>query len=292
MPHQIMNQANSSSQFKAKIDTVFAADGYMKDMVATIQNKGAISRDCRQSLRWIQLRPPVEEPPHKGPQKANIQKALGILGNVSGNVLARKAGTAPKPMRMTVGLSAETPCKAPDYIAQAMPSGAKTRALADVAQGDTLYIVGHSSAHGGSLSYKVAADPAHRVRDKCRAYIHKEGWHIDPLTLASLLINEGLPAGIKFDIALVACYSGGLANDALQTVQPLAQRVAASLAGRGYRCRVYGATGLTSSENNEVQVARHVEQQPDGKLLIRFGIKDVLRDSAAEQFYRRFFRAF
>jgi hypothetical protein len=228
------------------------------------------------------------------PRRPGPQKAFGLLGLPSGNVLSREAGVAPKPMKMSVG-TALTPCTAPEFLAQPMPSSSKTKALAGVSKGDTLYIVGHSNALGGSLTYKCPA-LGHAVKTArspgCEGWQHAGKRHIDPVTLASLLVNEGLPAGIAFDIALVACFSGGLEDDGLQTVQCFAQRLAGTLGGRGYKCRVFGATGLTSSGKGEARVARGAAKTPDGTILLDPRTTEEMGDAPGQPFYRRFFRMF
>ncbi len=126
----------------------------------------------------------------------------------------------------------------------------------------------------------------------CDGWQHAEKRHIDPVTLGSLLINEGLPKGVQFDIAMVACFSGGLDDDSLQTVQCFAQRLAGTLSAHKVKCRVYGATGLTSSSNSEVEVATKATKQPDGKILLDHTTKKTLRDDKNMPFYKRFFRFF
>lgn len=282
----VCKQVKSAQAFKDKISLAFEGDTYIIDMVETIINKGAIPRDCRQSLIWIEI-------PRAGEAVKGTAKALKILGRPSDNILSLEAGVAPKPMKMSVGLPLK-PCTAPEYIAQAMPSTAKTTALADIAKGDTLYIIGHSNALGGNLTYKCPA----LGHDKkiCEGWQHCEKRHIDPVTLASQLINEGLPQGVKFDISLVACFSGGLDKPELQTVQCFAQRLAGSLLGRGYICRVYGATGLTSSRlvdgKHEVHVAKGAALREDRTIILDFQNTEQLSDQPGQPFYRRFFRAF
>jgi hypothetical protein len=198
-------------------------------------------------------------------------------------------------MKMTVGIVL-TPCTAPEYIAQAMPSSMATKALAEVGKGDKLYIVGHANALGGSLTYKwpalghVVQAPA--TPAGCAGWSHEEKRHIDPVTLASLLVNEGLRPGIKFDIVMVACFSGGLADKDLQTVQCFSQRLAGTLAGRGYKCTVYGATGLTSSGQGEVRVASGATLREDGSILLNVANSSAVVDEGRVPFYRRFFRAY
>ena len=309
VPEQVCRQAKTPDAFKAKINNVFSEDSYMKKMVPVILNKGARPLDCAQSLQWLSIPkpPPPPKPTHRrtnaitsmsemraAPPKTGMAKAFQVLGPMSTNVLSLQEGVKAEPMHMSVGLTL-TPCSAPEYIAQPMPSSYKTKALAAVGRGDTLYIVGHSNAQGGSLTYKLPA-PGHIVRDHqnpagCDGWQHCQKRHIDPVTLASLLVNEGLPAGTSFDIALVACYSGGLDSEELQTVQCFAQRLAGALGGRGYSCKVFGATGLTSvSDKNEYQVAKGATRKDDGTILLDPSTTEVQTDAKWTPFYQRFFR--
>lgn len=301
MPPLVAQQAASVQAFIDKIGRAFDGDRYMTEMVETIRRKGATAVDCRQSLHWVQI--PKGDPPTRArshavtapprPGTGNMAKAFAKLGAPSANILSLKPGEAATPMKMTTGTTL-TPCTAPEYMAQPMPSSSKTKALAAVGRGDTLYIIGHSNALGGSLTYKCPA-LGHIVHTAtapgCEGWQHSEKRHIDPVTLGSLLINEGLPAGTKFDIALVACFSAGLEDRELQTVQSFAQRLAGTLAGRGYQCSVYGATGLTSSsDSNEVRVATETTKLADGTIKLNPMSHTTLRDGGGQPFYRRFFR--
>jgi hypothetical protein len=297
---------------RGKIKDAFRGDDYMVDMVETIQNKGAIFRDCCQSLRWIRIptAAQVEVPTKKvGPdgtlEKTSVWKWTSRTGfkvledpnpKKPGNILPLEPGVQAKPMKMGVGFE-RAPCTAPEYLAQPLPPSAnpwKTgQALAYVAKGDTLYIVGHSDALGGALTYKCPALNHVAVQQSptgCKAFRHAERRHIDPVTLGSLMINEGLPAGVVFDVALVACYSGGLDDPQLQTVQCFAQRLAGTLSARGYRCHIYGATGLTTSDKKDVKVREGATKQPNGEIVFDTLGEKVLSDGPGRPFYRRFFR--
>jgi hypothetical protein len=288
MADAVCRQARTSQAFQDKVNSAFSTDVYMRDMVSTLLGKGAVPADCRQSLRWIEI-------PRAGAVHKALKKLSGTAHPVSSNVLAKTLDAPAAPMKMSVGI-ALTPCTAPEFIAQPMPSTAVTKSLAEVAKGDKLYIVGHSNALGGSLTYKWPA-LGHVVQTTatptgCAGWQHAEKRHIDPVTLASLLVNEGLRPGIKFDIVMVACYSGGLDDEDLQTVQCFSQRLAGTLAARGYTCPVYGATGLTSSNSGEVRVAKGATKQADGSILLNASTTETLADQGSTPFYRRFFRVF
>lgn len=302
----VTSQAKAGAAFAKKVADAFPGDPYVIDMVATLQNKGAIATDCRQSLRWIEIPVPAGQADAlhptgpagaaAAPAAANHRhKAFKVLGLPKDNVLALQPGGSMTPPVLSLGVDL-VPCTAPQYMAQPMSSSARTRALAGIAKGDTLYIVGHANAMGGSLMYKCPAlghEVSVRGGPGCQGWEHSEKRHIDPVTLASLLINEGLPEGISFDIAVVACFSGGLDNPDWQTVQPYAQRLAGTLTARKYPCRVYGATGLTSSTGKvDVQVARKAVQKPDGTVQLAPLDKERLPDEKGNPFYKRFFRFF
>ncbi len=288
MADAVCRQARTSQAFQDKVNSAFSTDVYMRDMVSTLLGKGAVPADCRQALRWIEI-------PRAGAVHKGLAKLSGTAHPVSSNVLAKKLDKPAVPMKMSVDI-APTPCTAPEYIAQPMPSTVVTKSLAEVAKGDKLYIVGHSNALGASLMYKWPA-LGHLIETTarptgCAGSQHAEKRHIDPVTLASLLVNEGLRPGIKFDIVMVSCYSGGLDNDDLQTVQCFSQRLAGTLAARGYTCPVYGATGLTSSGSGEISVAKSATLQGDGSILLNRNKTETLADQGSTPFSRRFFRAF
>ena len=307
MPEQVCKQVSTPDAFKAKINGAFSDDAYMKGMVPIILNKGAAPLDCRQSLQWVSIPKPSKPHHRRSPaatslpsaseassQHQGTAKALKVMGPMSTNVLSKEAGVKAEPMQMTLGMTLN-PCSAPEYLAQPMPSSNKTTVLSKVGRGDTLYIVGHSNAQGGSLTYKLPA-AGHIVKSEkapygCDGFQHCEKRHIDPVTLASLLVNEGLPANTSFDIALVACYSGGLDNEELQTVQCFAQRLAGALGGRGYKCKVYGATGMTfPGDDEEVEVAKQATRKTDGKIHLNYNTRQTQTDTRWTPFYRRFFR--
>jgi hypothetical protein len=137
------------------------------------------------------------------------------------------------------------PCTAAEYLAQpkgkvllqnnqapAEPNGAKP--LASLQADDILYIVGHGNPLGATLTYKVPPPASHPVRDRglggeqpgrCANGEHLERWHVDPNTLAALLVDEGLPTTHE-NIEMVMCYGAGLSLTSEQTVQPFCQRLA------------------------------------------------------------------
>jgi hypothetical protein len=93
----------------------------------------------------------------------------------------------------------------PDDQNLAQPNEAKT--LARLRAVDILCIVGHGNPLGATLTYKCPPPASHRVKDSsikkdepgydrpgvCQKDDHMERWHVDPTTLAALLVDEGLP---------------------------------------------------------------------------------------------------
>jgi hypothetical protein len=59
-------------------------------------------------------------------------------------------------------------------------------------------------------------------------------WHVDPTTLAALLVDEGLPITHQ-NIEMIMCYGTGLSLTSQQTVQSFCQRLAGALSGFGYK---------------------------------------------------------
>jgi hypothetical protein len=304
-----------ASAFKAKIASVFRAksllrpspspDEYLVAMVDVLCNKGALPVDCRRQLRWVQLTGMAAVEPVRrlgvaaAPRPPKLER---MLGKRADNVLATAPGGVAKPIDVQmIGGEGITACTANEYLGQPKPTASTAGgALVDVKKGDTLYIVGHSNLNGSALTYKYLA-MGHAMSDGkggpgCDASPHSEKRHVDPVALGSLLIDEGLPAGVVFDIAVVACYSGGLADDTLQTVQSFAQRLAGTLGARGYRCRVYGAKGFTSvatvAGRREVHVAGVATKTGERAVKVETAGGTPLADGGGQPFYKRFFRVF
>jgi hypothetical protein len=287
-------------------------DQYMLDMVAVLIGKGALPLDCSRTLRWVQISGMAARP-----AGAQTSKAMHRLGANAGNVLARTAGARPVPIATTLrdpdavpGAAPLPPCNAHEFLGQPLPSSADNprgplsvvgHAPRDAsARGappvrDTLYVVGHAGVNGNTLMYKYEPPGNHRGGPTCGAQSHFIRYHVDPVVLASLLISEGLAPGQPIDIAVMACFSGGFTNAKLQTVQPYAQRLAATLTARGFDCHVYGANGMALvkpvSGRNEVHVA--ASAVPTGKRIeLDEASAQPKLDAPGQPFYRRFFRMF
>lgn len=302
VPGLAVPNRGAAQDFQDRISDTFPDDPYLSDMVKTLLHKGATPLGCEQSLRWIEIpQAPVPEdklhpssvrpPPRVAAPALPSAKAFKILGRPEDNLLGRQAGGKPEPITVKLKGYDVLPCTAPQFISQAKPSVGRTHALASIGKGDTLYVVGHSNPNGASLSYRFPPPPAHDIK-KCNGTWHCEQRHVDPVTLASLLVDEGLPADVKFEIAVVACFSAGVEDDSRQTVQSFAQRLAGALAGRKFKCRVYGATGMTFGKGNEVKVATNLEPGPNGELVLDWQTRSRLDDLPNAPFYRRFFRSF
>jgi hypothetical protein len=178
---------------------------------------------------------------------------------------------------------------------------------------DTLYILGHGNAAGGTLTYKRPPNASHPLRDprlpdpqpgRCAAMKHLDKWHVDPVTLGALLEDEGLPKTHKL-IELVMCFGAGLSIEAEQTVQPFAQRLAGTLAGFGYAAiQVKSVTGMTvankmtGANKTRLAVAPYMDvRKPTseqakagdrGQITIKSNNEVPSTDPAYEQFFRFF----
>lgn len=284
--------------------TSIRADQYMVGTLGVLQSKGVTPIDCSRSLKWVEV-PAMVQNPDSGALKIaehskGVQggKAFRLLGRTSDNVLSRTAGNKAVPVKMSVGTTLQ-PCTAPEYLAQPQTTKSGTtgaKPLAVLRAGDTLYIVGHANANGGCLTYKCPSDGHVISTDEqepgCRGWQHCAKWHIDPTTLTTMLIDEGLPK-VRLDIVMLACFSGGVENDEWQTVQCYAQRVAGGLAGWGYRnLHVFGAKGLTSAGDSEMEVAGSMTRNDQGVLELDTFNKQTMRGQGNQPFYKRWFRFF
>lgn len=268
------------------------SDNYMDGAMQVLVAKGAIPVACETQLRWITF---------GTVRTTRSSKAFEILGQPSANLAKRTLDKPAMPIKTAIVQATLSPCTLPQYLAQPRASVARHAPgpLARLEGGDTLYIVGHSNPNGGALTYKCIdpLDLHHEAgRGGCKAILHSARWSIDPVVTASLLVDEGLPK-VELEIVVVACFSGGVAADDLQTVQSFAQRLAGALNGRGFeRIRVAGATGLTvaSPEMAEIEVIREFDKRPDGTLAFDTSKTEVMSDDAdaALPFYKRFFRFF
>jgi hypothetical protein len=231
-------------------------DAFMTGAVTALcSTKGAIPLDCGHALRWVAVR-------SRQPQS----KAFQILGVPTQNLLAMKPGNKPTAPKATLyGFASQSqPCLADECMAtskgnvlvannqnQAQANEAKPLALLQA--DDMLYVVGHGSALGASLTYKCPPPASHLVKDGARAADgqsgcgnseHLERWYCDANTLAALLIDEGLPTTHQ-NIEMVMCFGAGLSISSEQTVQPFCQRLAVALSNLGYKqIKVRGARGL------------------------------------------------
>lgn len=267
-----------------------APDPFIAGTIKVLLEKGAKPVICRQALKWVMVPGPDED--------AQVFKKVGMPVH---NVLAKKLGDKPAPpikLNLTKGTephAVHPRCTLPEHIAQAGTTKAaadvQNKPLARLQAGDTLYIVGHSNPNGGTLNYKrYASTPqSHPMAQYgeppgCPAPDHFEKWHVDPVTLAALLVDEGL-AATKIEIVVVGCFSGGLPQDELQTLQSYAQRLAGSLFARGYvKIRASGAKGLVIPGKGVMKVSTSALKQDDGSFNVD--------TQSVEPFHKRFFRFF
>jgi len=274
-------------------------DHFMTGAVtALFESKGAAPLDCGRYLRWIQL---------SSMGRSTQGKAFELLGTPQQNLLALKAGDKPKaPKALQYGNGVHLqPCLATEYFAQVkgkvLPSNNQVQAeangakpLAGLQAEDILYIVGHGNPLGATLTYKVPPPASHPVRDRaigggqpgrCANDEHQERWHVDPNTLAALLVDEGLPSSHE-NIEMVMCYGAGLSLTSEQTVQPFCQRLAGALSGLGYRrIKVRGAYGLVIGPDLAVNPSLRLE----GKKLI---INPNRQVNPTDQDYEKLFHSF
>lgn len=223
------------------------SDAFMDGAITALHTRnGAQPVDCGRTLQWVRM--------SFGGVKG---KAARLLGGPGENLLAVRAGPmGPNPMkRIALNVQVTPPCNAAEWLAQSRPQAgrAPARALAHVRAREVLYLVGHGNPTGASMTFKVAPLPNHAVAgpanhggtvDGCEQTEHLERWHVDAVTLAALLEDEGLPRDHR-DLELVMCFAAGVSVANEQTVQPFAQRLAGALGASGYRnIRVKGALGL------------------------------------------------
>jgi hypothetical protein len=282
-----------------KVTTAFSIDGYITDVVKYWMQRRAEVIDCGRPLRWVL----VSAPPRTSAARVVTRPGL-LLGRPDDNILARKAGAAPKApgFNYRKPLEDDSFCIVARRLAQPMPSNpparlrvgwsARLRAgwkanLERVAADHTLYIIGHCSETGTSLSYHMATAARCAVASCDKK--HAELYSVDAVTLASLLVDEGLTANLE-RIEVVGCYTGGLEVDAVQTVQPFAQRLAGALSGFGFASvKVAGAKGITS--RSTVKVAGRHKLYVQGKMTREAGGYFVEDGDADYSESRRWFPA-
>jgi hypothetical protein len=165
--------------------------------------------------------------------------------------------------------------------------------------------VGHGNQRGGTLTYKVPVPSSHVVQDQQVAEhqpgacpisgTHFEKWYVDPLALAALLRDEGLPKTHKH-IEMWMCYGAGVALAGEQTVQSYCQRLAGALGGFGYsRIQVRGVLGLTYPDlsiNPALRPANPLinAREKEGQLIISTGDENKVKPNtpAHAKLYRTF----
>ena len=87
-----------------------------------------------------------------------------------------------------------------------------------------------------------------------------------PITLAALLVDEGLPITHQ-NIEMVTCYGAGLSLTTEQTVQSFCQRLAGALSGFGYKqIKVRGTFGMVMG--TDLSVNPSLTPARDGKKLV------------------------
>lgn len=253
----------SKEKFDEKIADFFSGDPFIESAVKALQKKGAKGIDCGKELKWLDT--------------SKVPKAFKKMGAVSDNILSRKVGQQPQAPRK-LGIL-EHPhmesiwCHVKEMLAQPMPLNIKgKKALQTLGAKDMLNIVGHGNPRGGSLGFRTYTVETCSKKN-CTAS-HRVFWSVDPVTLASLLIDEGLPKGHK-SIQMVQCFGAGLSEEEYQTVQPYAERLARTLRDQGYKSiNVGGAVGIVWGPDLKVSPKFKPEFAPGGdRLLVEIGNK-------------------
>jgi hypothetical protein len=285
-------------EFKERIRTVFGyldkrvhngqvspnmthPDIFMTGAVGALCRSGGTTPvNCGRALRWVLL--------STGDRQTYKSKAFKRLGAPQENLVGLKPGMPKPPKELEYDGDHTAQCLAAEYMAQPkrmtpapkignQPEKIEPKALSGLQPDDILYIVGHGNQRGGTLTYKVAPLSSHPVRDeaidadqpgKCKEREHLERWYVDPLTLAALLVDDGLPITHK-NIEMVMCYGAGMSLAKEQTVQSFCGRLAGALGAYGYKkIKVRGTVGLVMSD---LSVNPSLTPRADGKLTINTG---------------------
>jgi hypothetical protein len=281
------------------------SDSFMDGAVKSLLAQSAEGLDCTVNLNWIQISADDRKHTSKalkvmGAAQDNMltkkagDKLVGAKGkDAQGNVI-KIPGKSQGPKDLDYDEVQQPMCMAAEFLAQLMPpppavpkQGApepipartsEKGALGELQKDDVLYIVGHGNQRGGTMTFKCPPPESHLVRDKgskqpgCETQEHQEKWYIDPHTLASLLLAEGLPKTHKM-LELVMCYGAGMNLADEQVVQPYAQRLAGALTAFGYgKIQVRSAKGLVVGPTLAVNPTLTPK---DGKLIINTKTGDV-----------------
>jgi hypothetical protein len=299
-------------------------DPFMADSVETLCNhRGVAPINCGRALRWVMITSTEMEVYTSRSsgiryldkdRKMYTSKAFKVLGAPQDNYMAHTAGTRTPTKELAYNINDVPHCIGAEYSAQRrvfdqnvqnQPARVELRPLEHLHDDDLLYIVGHGNQRGGTLTYKVPVPAAHRVQDQQVAERqpavcavtdkHFEKWYVDPLALAALLMDEGLPKSHK-EIEMWMCYGAGMTLPGEQTVQSYCQRLAGALGGFGYkRIKVRGVVGLTYGDLSINPTLRPFNPSIDGPekkghLIISVGDENkVMPNTAAHgKLYRTF----
>jgi hypothetical protein len=249
-------------------------DPFMAGSVDSLCNiKGVTAVNCGRAFRWVMITSTERDVYTARPtsmryfdekRKMYTSKAFKQLGAPQDNYMAHTPGKKNPPKELAFDVQDHPQCVGSEYMAQRKPAPpdddsqaerSEVKALEGLRDEDLLYIVGHGNQRGGTLTYKVPVPSSHVVQDGAIAehqpgacpvpHFHYEKWYVDPLALAALLRDEGLPKSHKH-IEMWMCYGAGVALPGEQTVQSYCQRLAGALGGFVYsRIKVRGVLGLT-----------------------------------------------
>ena len=191
---------------------------------------------CGRSLQWLDT--------------DDAKKALQLLGTPADNMLAIDLETPAGPLPNLVPReikSIRTPLYCSPRTIVGLPNARQVgnESLAGVASHDRLIILGHGNPRGGGIVYKApSAAVCGEVSCNLPLADHKDKYTVDPSCLSALLEEDGLPKN-HVHIECMMCFSAGLSDEALQTVQPYAQRLAEALRARSYsKVTVAGSRGM------------------------------------------------
>jgi hypothetical protein len=301
-----------------------AEDPFMTGSVDSLCNgKGVTAINCGRAFRWVMITTTEKDVYTSKPtsmryydrdRKMYTSKVFRQLGAPQDNYMALTPGKKIPPKELAYDAPDSPHCMGSEYMAQRkaaapddqnQPARIELLPLEHLRDDDILYIVGHGNQRGGTLTYKVPVPSSHVVQDQRVAEhqpgacpisgTHFEKWYVDPLALAALLRDEGLPKTHKH-IEMWMCYGAGMALAGEQTVQSYCQRLAGALGGFGYsRIQVRGVLGLTYPDlsiNPALRPANPLinAREKEGQLIISTGDENKVKPNtpAHAKLYRAF----
>ena len=277
-----------NAAFHAHMGNVLVNDTYERNLTRCLTRAGAVpvmpSPRLRTVSDWAEHRPAdaaaanVARPDHAEAPDGHFHKSLPqVFGDRPSTASASpKAGA--QPVRPEgIGHFRGLPQPAPrgiSFVAQPRPGlpeahgepQAPGKGLSRLMDGDSLYVVGHSSPTGAGMAANLGAR---------QGEVHHRQLYLDTSVLVQQLIDDGLPKDARCNLVLASCYSAGTKNRDYQSVQSLARRVQDQLRERGYACQVYGATGLLDAGPQALQVHEEIHRDAHGHLQLQEDPKPI-----------------